>query len=172
MTSLAGYVRTCALQSGGMKKLYAAIVADVTSFTLATAAYSTATMESGKVFVEYQFEPDSFELKENVTIENRCKKVVHSIEFYLAKMSATSRAALDELLSASDCGIIAICEDNNATKWVVGYSESFLKTRALELKSSAGTSGKKLTDQNGTTITLESEDTDLMRVFTGTVPTT
>jgi len=170
--SLAGYTRSCALQSGGMKKLYAAIVADVTSFTFSTPAYSAATMESGKVFVEYQFEPDSFELKENVTIENRCKKVVHTLEFNILKMSSTSRAALQELVDASDCGVIAIVEDNNATKWVVGYSENHLKARALELKSGVLTSGKKLTDMNGTTITLESEDIDLMRVFTGTVPTT
>lgn len=170
--SLAGYTRSCALQSGGMKKLYAAIVADVTSFTFSTPAYSAATMESGKVFVEYQFEPDSFELKENVTIENRCKKVVHTIEFNILKMSSTSRAALQELIDASDCGVIAIVEDNNGTKWVVGYSENHLKTRALELKSGVLTSGKKLTDMNGTTIVLESEDTDLMRIFSGSVPTT
>ena len=172
MTSLAGYVRTCALQSGGMKKLYAAIVADVTTFTFSTPAYTAATMESGKVFKEYQFEPDSFELKEAVTIENRSKKVTHTIEFYLNKMSSTSRAAVQELVDASDCGIIALVEDNNGTKWNVGYSESHLKTRALELKSAATSSGKKLTDQNGTTITLESEDTDLMRIFSGSVPLT
>jgi hypothetical protein len=169
--SLTGYTRTCALQSGGMKKLYGIIVADLTSFTFSTPAYSAMTCESGKHFHEYQFEPDSFELKENVTIENRCKKVVHSVEFYIGKMSSASRAALQELVDASDCGIVVVGEDNNGTLWVVGYSENHLKTRALELKSGVLTSGKKLTDANGTTITLESEDTDLMRVYTGSVTT-
>lgn len=172
MGSLTGYSKVCGLQSGGMKSLYMAICADVTSFTLQSTSYSAATMESGKVFKEYQFEQDSFELKEAVTLENRSKKVTHTIEFYLAKMSATSRAALQEIIDNSDCGLVAICEDNNGVKWTVGYSESHLKTRALELKSGALTSGKKLSDPNGTTITLESEDTDLMRIFTGTIPTT
>ena len=170
--SLTGYSRTCSLQSGGMKKLYLAAVADVTSFTLSGALYNACTMVAGKAFKEYQFDPDSFELKESETIENRCKKIVHTIEFYIGKMSSTSRAALQEIIDASDCGMIGIVEDNNATKWVIGYSQSHLKTRPLELKNGAQTSGKKLTDLNGLTVTLESEDIDLMRTFTATVPTT
>jgi hypothetical protein len=170
--SLTGYSRTCELGSGGAKKFYAAIVADVTSFNFADPVYDAVTMVSGKSFHEYQFDPDSFEVKESETIENRCKKVVHTIEFYVGKMSAGSRAMFQELLDASDCGLIAIVEDNNGLKWVVGYSQNHLKTRALELKSGVQTSGKKLTDQNGLTVTLESEDTDAMRLLTASIPVT
>jgi hypothetical protein len=172
MASLTGYTQTCALQSGGVKKLHLAIVADVASFTFATPDYSAATMVNTKVFKEYQFELDSFELKEDVTIENKCKKIVHSIVFFLAKLSSTLRAAVDEIATNSDCGLIAIAEDNNGNKWVLGYSENFLKVRPLYLKSGAGTTGKKLTDANGVTLTLEAEDNELMRLFTGTVPIT
>jgi hypothetical protein len=170
--SLTGFTRTCSLASGGMKKFYAAIVADVTSFTLNSTYYNACTMVAGKVFKEFQFDRDTFELKETETIENGCKKIVHSVEFYISKMSADSRAALNEIMEASACGLIAIVEDNNGTKWTVGYSQGHLKDRALSLKGANSTSGKKLTDQNGTTITLESEDTEKMRIYSATVPVT
>lgn len=170
--ALTGFTRACGLQSGGAKRLWLVEVADLTSFTFSTPSYSTATMVSTKVFKEYAFEPDSFEIKEVTAIENNCMKVTHTIEFYLAKMSATTRLAVEEIALASACGLIAIAEDNNGNKWVLGYSENHLKTRPLTLKSANGTTGKKLTDANGYTLTLENENNENMRLFTGTVPIT
>jgi hypothetical protein len=95
-------------------------------------------------------------------------KVVHSLEFYLTKMSATARAAVTELAMASACGLIAVVEDNNGVKWVLGYSENHQKLRPLLLKSATGASGKKLSDSNGYTIKLENENNELMRVCTAT----
>ena len=170
--ALTGFTKSCGLQSGGGKRIYLVEVADLTSFTLAAGIYTTATMESGKVFKEYQFEQDSFEIKEDVSFENNCMKVSHGIEFYLNKMSATTRTAVEEIALASACGLISIVEDNNGTKWVLGYSENHLKLRPLMLKTGKGTSGKKFTDANGYTLSLESEDNTMMRTFSGTVPTT
>ena len=97
-------------------------------------------------------------------------KVVHSVAFYLAKMGATARAAVSEIALASSCGLIAVVEDNNGTRFVLGYSENHLKVRPLMLKTADGASGKKLSDANGYTVTLENENNEMMRVFTGTVP--
>ena len=168
--ALAGYTKVCGLQSGGMKTLYLVEVGDLTSFTLLAGEYTTATMTAAKVFKQYQFDQDSFDLKEDVSIENNSMKVAHSIEFYLAKMGTVGRNAVEEIALATACGMIAIAEDNNGTKWVLGYSENMKKTRPLELKTSAGTSGKKLTDANGYTIKLESEDNESMHVYTGVIP--
>ena len=170
--ALTGFVRACGLLSGGVKKLWLVEVADLTSFTFTTPAYSTATMVASKVFKQYEFDPDSFELKEDVTVENNCMKVVHGIDFYLTKMSATTRAAVEEIALASACGLIAIAEDNNGNKWVLGYSENHQKLRPLLLKTAKGSSGKKLTDANGYAVTLENENNEQMRLYTGTVPIT
>lgn len=170
--SLVGYTRSCGLQSGGIKRLYLAIVADVTSFTKTSESYSACTMENAKVFKTYDFEPDTCEFKEVTAIENNCMKVTKTIDFILAKMSVTGRIAVSEIALASACGLIAIVEDANGVKWVVGYTENFLKLRPLQVKSIAGTTGKKLTDANQYVFTLESEDNENCRDFTGTVPIT
>ena len=172
--ALTGYVRTCGLQSGGGKKLYLIEAPDLTSFTKNVSGedYTTCTPATGKVFKQYEFDPDSFEIKEDVAIENNCMKVTHTLEFYIAKMSDTGRTAVNEIALASACGLVAVAEDNNGTKWVIGYSQNMAKLRPLELASSAGATGKKLTDANGYTLKLVSEDNEEMRTFTGTVPLT
>lgn len=168
--ALTGYTRACGMQSGGGKKLYLAEAPNVTSFTKTQEAYSAVTMESGKLFKVYDFDPDSMEIVEEVAVENNSMKVVHRIVWDMMKLSATARTAVEEIALASACGLIAIAEDNNAVLWVIGYSENHLKTRPLELKSAKGTTGKKLTDTNKWELTLESEDNSNMRVFSGTVP--
>ena len=168
--ALTGFVRACGLQSGGGKKVWLVEVADLTSFTLASEVYTVATMVATKVFKMYEFDPDTCEIKEDVAIDNNCMKVTHGIEFYITKMSATARAAVSEIALASACGLIAIAEDNNGVKWVIGYSENHLKLRPLQLKTAAGSSGKKLTDANGYTVKLECDNNEMMRTFSGTVP--
>lgn len=171
LAALAGFYRVCGLQSGGGKKIYLTEVANVTSMTATNGVYTAITMNGAAKFYVYEFEPDSFEIKEEVSVENNCMKVMHGIEFFMAKMSSTTRTALEEIALASACGLIAVVEDNNGTKWVLGYSENHLKTRPLTLKSGKGTTGKKLTDANGYTITLENENNEMMRTCTAT-PTT
>jgi len=166
--ALTGYTRTCGLQSGGGKKIYLVEPADLTSFTYASPQYTAITMVATKVFKVYEFETDSLEIREEVSIENGCLKVVHGIDFYLQKMGTAARAAVEELALAGSCGLIAVVEDNNGAKWVLGYSENHLKLRPLLLKTAKGTSGKKLTDANGYTVTLENENNEMMRICTAT----
>ena len=170
--ALTGFARVCGLQSGGVKKVHLVEAADLTTMTFTTPAYSAITMVSGKVFKQYEFDPDSCEIREEVTVENNCMKVLHGLDFFITKMSSTARAAVEEIALASACGLIAIAEDNNGVKWVLGYSENHTKLRPLVLKSAKGTTGKKLTDTNGYTVSLEVENNECMRIFTGTVPIT
>lgn len=168
--ALTGFTRTCGLQSGGGKKVWAAEVADVTSLTFLTPNYTTMTMgTTGKIKL-YEFDPDTCELKEDVSIENNCMKVVHGLDFDLTKMSATARTAVEELALASACGLVIIVEDNNGVKWVLGYSENHQKLRPMVLKSAKGTTGKKLNDSNKYTVSLENENNEMMRIFTGAIP--
>jgi len=168
--SLAGFARTCGLQSGGVKRVYLVAVPDIASLTLVSQTYTAATMEAGKVFKMYEFEPDTCEWKEEVKITNNCIEITKTLDFVLAKMSTAGRAVVSEIALASACGMIAIVEDNNGTKWVLGYTENFLKLRPLQVESIAGGTGKKLTDASQYVFTLKSTDNEPCRDFSGTVP--
>jgi hypothetical protein len=128
-------------------------------------------MDGLAVFYKYEFEQDSCEFKEDVAItDTMAKMVTHSLEFKLDRMNEDARLEIEALADASPCGLLAIVMDANAQMWVLGYSEKFLKERPLRLKTAAGTTGKKLDDANGETLTLMSTDTSKARQFTGTVP--
>lgn len=169
----AGLAKVCSARSGGLITLYLANVDDVSSFTLnaTTGEYTAVTMASGKVFYKFAFKQDSGERKEDGAIsDGGAFSVAHSVEVYIENLTQTIRNRMQDVADASACGMVAIVEDANNIKWVVGYSENFLKERPLKLSSNAGTSGKAFTDPNGSTVTIISTDNEYDRTFTGTVP--
>lgn len=170
MPLTAGLTVACEARSGGVKNVWLANVDDVTSFTLTGDDYSAATMVATKVFYEFEFEQDTAERRENISRENGSTVAAHEVEFFVPKMSSANRAALAQIIEQSNCGIVAIIEDSNSVKWVVGYSESQLLERPLKVTSDASLSGKALSDLNGSTVIIGSTDTEKARVFTGTVP--
>ena len=150
--------------------IYLANVGDITSFTLTGSEYSAVTMNGTAVFYKYEFEQDTAEIRENGSFENGSTAITHELELLLPKMETTQRDAIQALFDQSPCGLIAIAKDSNGNQWVLGYSENFLKERPLKINSDATTSGKGLTDLNGSTIVLQSIDNEKARRFTGTVP--
>lgn len=158
--SLAGMTRTCGLMSGGIKRLDMIAVEDLTSMTATQKVYTAITLGSGKYFKTYEFEPDTCEMTSESTVENGAIKYHHEIVFHVNKMSTTGRAMVEEITSQSGCGIIAVVEDNNGTKWVLGYTENHLKLRPLQLKGIKSTTGKALTDANGYDVTLFNENNE------------
>ena len=170
MTLTAGTLVPCESRSGGLVKLFAANRDDVDVFTLSGGKYTAVAMNGGAVFFEFEFEQDTAERRENGSIENGSSKYIHEIEFFIPKLTTDNRNRLQELMDASPCGVIFIAEDANGLKWVVGYSEKFLKKRALRLQSDASLSGKTFTDLNGSTIIMLNEDTTKDVEFTGVVP--
>lgn len=170
MAITAGLTLACEERSGGVKAIYLANQEDVTSFPLAGTAYDSPVMAVGKIFYKFEFEQDTAEIRENVVRENGSTSATHELEFFVPKMSQANRDAIQEIIDQSTCGIIAIVEDANGTSWVLGYSENFTVDRPLKLSDDTATSGKLLTDLNGDTVTLASNDNEKMRTFTGTVP--
>lgn len=167
MTLTTGTLNVCEALAGGGKTLWLIDVADLTSFTLSTNLYSAMTVTG--VFKKYEFSLDSFEIRESIARENKSHKVTHAIEFYLDKLNQLHQDALIEIMASSNCGMVAVAEDNNLTKWVVGYNENFLKGRPLELLTGESSSGKLLGDLNGTVVTLQGEDDQPMKTYTGSV---
>lgn len=170
MTITAGLAVPCEARAGGLVRLFLTNRDDVTSFTFAGGFYTNVVMNGGAVFFEFEFEIDTAERRENGVLENGSTKYTHEIEWFTPKLTTTNRNRLQEIMDASACGMIAIAEDANGIKWVVGYSEKFLKKRALKLQSDASLSGKAFTDLNGSTVIVLSEDTTKDVEFTGTIP--
>jgi hypothetical protein len=160
MSSLAGFVRVCGLMSGGIKRLDLIAVDDLTSMTATQKVYTAITLASGKYWKTYEFEPDTCVLDSESTVENGAIKYHHEITFHVRKMSTTGRAMVEEITGQSGCGIIAVAEDNNGTKWVLGYTENHLKLRPLQLKGIKSTTGKALVDANGYDVTLWNENNE------------
>jgi len=176
MSLTTGLSRECTPRSGGVKAIWFANAIDIAEAGFATngaGEYNAVTMESSKVFYKYEFEKDTAEVRENVVRENGSTKATHEVELFIAKLNKTNRNAIAQIIDASNCGIIAIVEDSNGTKWVLGYSESFRtkgERRTLALSSDASLGGKALTDLSGSTIILMSEDTEKARIYTGSIP--
>lgn len=170
MALTTGTSLVCQVWTGGGKKLYLVDKADVTSFTLTSTQYTAVTMVSGKVFKEYQFLDDSFEWKEdsNRNADSGTTTVMDSIECFFQGQNNALRNSIEEIIASSTCGMIAIVEDNNDTKWVIGYGER--SKRAMKMSTGASTTGKKQDDLMGTTITLTVNTLEKARIFTGTVP--
>lgn len=170
MALLTGISLACQRWIGGGKKLWLADKADITSFTLSGGQYTGVTMVSGKVFKLYEFFEDSFEWKEESArnTDSGSTKLTNTLEMMFQGLNNTLRTSIDEIIDSSTCGVVGILEDSNGTKWVVGYNE--LSQRALKASSTNSTTGKKMDDFVGTTVTLMNETLEKARVFTGSVP--
>jgi len=179
MALTTGLSRICEANSGGLKALYLANCADLseTGFTTNGAGeYNAMTMEASKAFFKFEFKKDLAEYRENGAMsEGGSWEVTHEIEIFIQKLNKTNRNAIAEIIDASYCGMVAVVELNNGIMFVVGYSEAFREKgsrRCLELLTDASLGGKALTDASGSTIILQSKDSEKARIFTGTVDET
>lgn len=169
--ALAGYTKTCGKSTSGVKALYITEKANVTSFTKGSDRdYTAATMTGAATFKKYEFDQDQAEFRENVEISNGVAVVTQEIEFHLDKMSKAAATEIDALVDAAFCGMIALVENTLGTTFVVGYNEEQLKERSIMSLSSAGTTGKALSDASGETITLMCTTTEKAFTFSGTKP--
>ena len=170
MARSTAFSAVCENNSGGIVSLWLTDKANVSTMTLSGGEYTGATMVSSAVFYLYEFEQDLAEMTNAATRENSSTLIEHNIEFYLTKMTTLQRNAIQALFDSSTCGMVAIAEDGNNNKWVLGYSENFGTRRPLKISSTEGTTGKAFSDGNGTTVNISSSDNELPRVYTGTVP--
>ena len=172
MTLTTAITRVCQAWSGKIKTLYLADKADVTSFTLTGGIYTAVTMASGKVFKDYQFFEDAnAEFKEEPTRNETSGSIMNTqtIDVVFRGKSNALRVSLQEILDSSTCGMIAIVEDFNDQKWVVGYNEKCKK--ALKMSTMPSTIGGELDALVGSTLTLMVKiPAELARTFTATVP--
>lgn len=163
--TLAGIARDCSSNMGGIKTVYIANKADVTSLTVTSGVVTAITMASSKHFYKYVFAPFTSSMTSNwqVSAENGTKFVQTELTMVFNKMDATKRL---EIVALAQTEAVVIVEDNNGTQWVLGYDEG------VQLSSGDGQTGVNRGDRNGYTVVLQDNSAELPMTCTATVPTT
>lgn len=167
--SLTGFIKVCTKSNGGIltiglieKSAFVGATLDATSDN-----YSAITVAASKKFLKYEFQEDEAEFKEDSKFENNSAAVTKYVIFKIPNMNAESRKAVQEIIDASYCGMIAIVTTPSGETFLVGYGEDVKAERPLRLSQSSGTTGKKMTDARGEEVTLSCEHTEKSRLFTG-----
>lgn len=170
MSLNAGFPKDCAADRvGGIKDIHITTKDDVASFTGTNGTYTAVVMETGKIFVKYEFEQDVAEWRESGEGVKGAKQYTHEVEFVLPALTQLQRDAIQDLADQA-CGLIIIVTLSTGIKFVVGSSDKFLLDRPAYFLSDATTSGQALLDPDQSTVVLQSIDATKASIFTGSIP--
>lgn len=169
MSILTGYKKVCKKASGGVLTIGLIEKENFKGATLDadSDAYSAITLAAQSAFSKYEFLDDEAEFKEDTKRENGSAVVTKSLVFKLPAMNAASRKAVQEIIDASNCGLVAVVITPNGDSFVVGYGEDVKLERPLRISQSTGTTGKKFGDASGDEVTLTCDHTEKSRLYSG-----
>jgi len=158
----------------GVKTIYAADVTDAVSLTKTSAAdaYASVTLTTAGVWRKYEFKENDAELTETLEGQDGAFQWVQAINFNLPGMSKTLQTIKKDFAAASGCGMILVVELLNGTKFFIGYSETAGFVFPAKLTESTTTSGRVMTDNPGTVVTISAMSPEPMWTFTGTISPT
>ena len=163
--TLAGIVRDCNPNMGGLRSVYLANFADVDSITVTSSVVTAITMVSSKKFYKYEFVRNTASMSSNyaVNAENGTTYVETDLLMVFNRMDTTKRL---EIVALAQGELVAIVEDNNGNMWYLGYDEP------LTLNAGDGLTGTARADRNGYSVTLRDNSLEMPMSFTGTIPLT
>lgn len=163
--TLAGIVRDCSTNMGGIKTVYIANQADVDSVTVTSGVVTAITMKSSKKFYQYAFSLGTSSLTSNwqVSPENGTRYVETDLLMVFNRMDSTKRL---EIMALAQAELAVIVEDNNGNLWYLGNDEPVV------LNAGDGQTGTARGDRNGYSITLRETSSELPLPCTATPPTT
>ena len=163
--TLAGIVRDCNPNMGGLRSVYLANFADVDSITVTSSVVTAITMVSSKKFYKYEFVRNTASMSSNyaVNAENGTTYVETDLRMVFNRMDTTKRL---EIVALAQGELVAIVEDNNGNMWYLGYDEP------LTLNAGDGLTGTARADRNGYSVTLRDNSLEMPMSFTGTIPLT
>ena len=161
--TLAGIIRDCLPNMGGIRAAYLANYTDVTSLTEASGAISAVTMAGSAVFHKYEFVRNTASMSSNyaVNAENGTTYVETDLLMVFNRMDTAKRL---EIVALAQGELVAIVEDNNGNMWYLGHDEP------LTLNAGDGLTGTARADRNGYSVTLRDNSLEMPFPFTGTVP--
>ncbi len=148
---------------GGIKKLYVANIADVSTITYGADGEVTAmTMASGKTFKSYSFRKGnaSFTVNGVKDDKNGTYFATTEISAQFNKMEKPKRNEIVELVKANAYVII---QDNNNIYWFIG------KDSYVTLTTGAGQSGAAMAEGNFYNIVLMSETNEVPNTILSTI---
>lgn len=160
-TVLTGIALDCA-NAGGIKKVYIAPIADVSSVTVSAGAVSAITMIATKKFKEYSFRKNTASLTKTATKDDAAGTsfVTSEVALRFAKMDNAKRTEMQALLTGN---VYVIVLDNNGEYWFLGY-DSYCSASAA-----TGESGTSLGDANQYTINLSAETVEFPQTVDDTI---
>ena len=163
--TLAGIVRDCNPNMGGLRSVYLANFADVDSLTVTSSVVTAITMVSSKKFYKYEFVRNTASMSSNYSVnaENGTTYVETDLLMVFNRMDTTKRL---EIVALAQGELVAIVEDNNGNMWYLGHDEP------LTLNAGDGQTGTARADRNGYSVTLRDNSLEMPFPFTGTVPLT
>ena len=161
--TLAGIVRDCNPNMGGLRSVYLANFADVDSITVTSSVVTAITMVSSKKFYKYEFVRNTASMSSNYSVnaENGTTYVETDLLMVFNRMDTTKRL---EIVALAQGELVAIVEDNNGNMWYLGHDEP------LTLNAGDGLTGTARADRNGYSVTLRDNSLEMPLPFTGTVP--
>lgn len=162
--TLSGIALDCG-NVGGIKKVYIANVADVSSIAYdASGEVSALTMETGKTFKSYSFRKGnaSFTVTGARDDKNGTYFAKTDINVQFNKMEKSKRTEMVQLVSASAYVIIL---DNNGIYWFVG------KDSYVSVTTGNGQSGATMAEGNFYNVVLSSETAELPNTIASGVVT-
>lgn len=162
--TLAGIARDCATNMGGIKTVYIANAADVSTVTLTSNVVTAITMETAKKFYKYEFSLGTSSMTSTwqVSAENGTKYVETDLVMVFNRMDSTKRL---EIVALAQAELVVVVEDNNGNMWYLGYEEPVM------MSAGDGNSGTARGDRNGYSVTLRNTESELPFPCTATPPT-
>lgn len=148
--TLAGLVRDCAANVGGIKAVYIANKDDVSGVTLTSDVITAISMEGGAKFKGYYFKRGQASMTSTPAFNDAGdyagEDTVLSLSFM--RQDATKRLEM-AALSVGELAVIVL--DNNGNYWYLGYDNPVLRTGGDSASGAAATDtnayGLELTDR-------------------------
>lgn len=146
--TLSGLAADCAGNIGGIKNVYLANFADVSSVTVTTNQISAITMASTAKFKKYAFKRGTGSMSStlNVDATNGTNYVSTDLVLQFNRMETTKRVEMTALAQGE---LAAIVEDMNGKYWFLGKDEPMSAT------AGDGQTGTARSDGNRYTLTLQ-----------------
>lgn len=164
--TLAGIIRDCQPNMGGIRAVYLANFADVaTPLVGPDGEITTIAMSGSAKFYKYEFARNTSSMSSNyaVNAENGTTYVETDLLMVFNRMDTAKRLEITALAQGE---LVAIVEDNNGNMWYLGHDEP------LTLNAGDGLTGTARADRNGYSVTLRDNSLEMPFPFTGTVPLT
>ena len=151
---------------GGIKTIYIAQIADISSVTESSGVVTAINMMPSKKFWTFEMEKENamMEEKEVASVENGTLFWEQDLTFTIKKLAANQRNNMKILAQNR---LVAVVLDSNGVYWLLGRYNGLDKVGANSSKT-----GKAFGDLNGYELAFKGKETNPMFSVTGTIPTT